>query len=840
MKEFSGNFKSVAIVLLFGLVCGLSAENPAQNQGTKAQIKDVSVEEAANEGKRPVTFTVVLPNQPSATEEFAAGELASYLKKMTGREPNRIAENSVANVKNAIYLGQTKTAERAGFSFSRFDEERWTVCSSDAGLIIGGGGLRGTLYGVYHYLEDICGVRWFNPAEEDVPKLKNPPLDSITLAGKPVFTYRLLYVEGHDLDSMFLSRLRQNADLGPWKVSIWEAIRPMSPAGVHSMLVYLPPEKYSKDHPEYYALGSQGARKYGQLCLMNPGTRQAMLKVVRELLAKRYAMKASLSLPSMQFFDMSHMDNGDYCHCEACTKFAQGHGDAFSAVNLDFVNYIADEIAKDYPDIIFTTFAYTFTEKPPKGIRPKENVLVLLCDTQSSEAAPIESSQNHVFQDYVRSWGEIADNLRIHDYWTTYDFQSMPSSGITTELPLPSEFAIAPDLRFFQANNCRQISAEFEYPAEGDVHDFKQYLYLHLMENPELNVEWLMEDFANRFYGAAGKLFLQYRRNLLAAYRTRIPFIGWDPTPGMYAYLDTAFLAQSEKLFDEGSKLLKNDMVRLRRWNHARIALDRAVLMRVSYLAEEFCRNPRQNTAFPFDLKLVRGRVAETWRAAAELRYNADWIRVKRPNSTSVANGQRKNEVGKLNAELERWRLDEVRCPVPEQMPTKLKNIPVGKLHVFPLASCWSFQNKAKPTDAPDSLFGQVLRLEFEQGKTGRFREEALQAFSYDRINKRILSEIKLPMSEVKQAGWNWIHFGKIKAAPDTYLALTYSWHLQFDISGLADPNRSTREYDLWIRARFAGKDFPCGEAKDKNSMEFDSIILADPARNDAVDHPTL
>ena len=93
MKEFSGNFKSVAIVLLFGLVCGLSAENPAQNQGTKAQIKDVSVEEAANEGKRPVTFTVVLPNQPSATEEFAAGELASYLKKMTGREPNRIAEN---------------------------------------------------------------------------------------------------------------------------------------------------------------------------------------------------------------------------------------------------------------------------------------------------------------------------------------------------------------------------------------------------------------------------------------------------------------------------------------------------------------------------------------------------------------------------------------------------------------------------------------------------------------------------------------------------------------------------------------------------------------------------
>ena len=43
----------------------------------------------------------------------------------------------------------------------------------------------------------------------------------------------------------------------------------------------------------------------------------------------------------------------DFCQCEKCRAFNASHGGKDSAALLDFVNRVASEIKKEYPDVPF-------------------------------------------------------------------------------------------------------------------------------------------------------------------------------------------------------------------------------------------------------------------------------------------------------------------------------------------------------------------------------------------------------------------------------------------------------------------------------------------------------
>ena len=53
--------------------------------------------------------TIVIPDQPSQQEKFAAQELSDHLKKITGDETTVVAENGFNGTKPVIYVGKTKS-----------------------------------------------------------------------------------------------------------------------------------------------------------------------------------------------------------------------------------------------------------------------------------------------------------------------------------------------------------------------------------------------------------------------------------------------------------------------------------------------------------------------------------------------------------------------------------------------------------------------------------------------------------------------------------------------------------------------------------------------------------
>jgi hypothetical protein len=113
-------------------------------------------------GGKP-TVVIVTPEDVIPAEETAALELAEYLKKATGGEFAMAAEPEHDPAQPAIYIGPTEFAKHHGLDAASWGPERWAMQSAGDSLILVGGQTRGTLYAVYHFLEDVVGVPLVEP-----------------------------------------------------------------------------------------------------------------------------------------------------------------------------------------------------------------------------------------------------------------------------------------------------------------------------------------------------------------------------------------------------------------------------------------------------------------------------------------------------------------------------------------------------------------------------------------------------------------------------------------------------------------------------------------------------
>ena len=163
--------------------------------------------------------------------------------------------------------------------------------------------------------------------------------------------------------------------------------------------------------------------------------------------------------------------------------------------------------------------------------------------------------------------------------------------------------------------------------------------------------------------------------------------------------------------------------------------------------------------------------------------------------------------------------------PAAHQLPGELAGTSRKSLHIFPISSAY-LHNETQPgmfkfAEEKDSIFGCVAYLDFEPAKS-KFdvKGSALHVFTYQTDTKKTMTEIKLPFSKLDKSNWTWVHYGKIKASANTYLAISGTWLCQFDLSNLAGPERKMREYDLWIRVRCRNI------APGKDRLEFDTLIL--------------
>ncbi|MBM3499428.1 MAG: DUF4838 domain-containing protein, partial [Armatimonadetes bacterium] len=566
----------------------------------------------------------------------------------------------------------------------------------------------------------------------------------------------------------------------------------------------VPPKEHFAAHPEWFSLidGERKADGYYQLCLTNPELRDFMVQRLRAYIDGARAEAEQAGKPAPVVYSISQNDWGGQCQCEACQAIAKAEESEVGPL-LDFLNYIADAIRDDYPDIYIDTLAYMYTQQAPKSIRPRDNLIIRLCDTQSNFTRSITDPENEAFREHLSSWARIAKNLRVWDYAVSY----APYYG----LPLPTVHTYGPDYRFYAEHNVEGVFTEHEYTILADLRDLKIWMMMKLLEDPYQDYDRLLTTFTDGFYGPAGQPIREYLAKLEAASAEKISYLSMGASPPSYRYLDLAFVTEAQRLFDAAEAAVQDDAELLQRVRHARLPLDRAAVVRYPTLMREWLAAGQDPAAMPLDRDAIAARYRQTWHEQIELRL---------PEDERAAEGDRcDGEVAALTSR---------RAYVP--LPERFRDLPPGSVFDFTAEATRNWADIVKVVPA-DTESGVTNRLELTEGllqTDGEGRSYALPMpwGLYDQVNKQWLSGAPIKPEDVLGPGYHWYKMGSHKIVPSHYLYFFWSWIIQLDVDSVIDPQNPDAEFEVWANIAFEGPGFPHGEAGQTNAIGVERVVL--------------
>lgn len=452
---------------------------------------------------------IVLPDSPTAVERTAADELKAAVRRISGEEWQIIPERAEPAGERNFLIGATRAAARIAPAAWRTDEILVAPLSNGS-IVLAGDPVRGPIYAVDTYLEDVCGVRWWTSAESDYPTLREMPPVVSAIRHAPVFRYRETYYrDGFNAD--FKVRMKGNFSSRTRFMYTPMEFIPKEKGGDHRLYYFesrgsayhshfetLPPSRHFASHPEWYSeIG--GRRVAKQLCLTNDEMAEAYIaETLRRLRTD----------PAVDFISVSQNDWAGPCDCVRCRAVIAEEG-AVSGLYLRFANRVAEAVEREFPSVTVDTFAYRFTRKPPRLTRPRRNVTVRLCDIECAFNAPIATSGlDDDFLADLREWGRLAPGrLYIWDYATDF---------VSYMMPHPNLDVLGPNLRLFAGSG---VTGVFEQGdalcSAGSFAALEHWVIAHLLWDPSRDARGLRDAFILGYYGEAAAPHVRRCRDIV-------------------------------------------------------------------------------------------------------------------------------------------------------------------------------------------------------------------------------------------------------------------------------------------------------------------------------------
>jgi hypothetical protein len=501
----------------------------------------------ADEGTSP--YQIVLATNAIPSERYAAEELQRYLERITGAKLSVVSDAETAG-SHEILLGKNARSQKltTKLSFSDFGSDGFALRTEGDHLIIAGGQPRGTLYGVYTLLEEKLGVRWFTPELEVVPQTNRLILPSLNETRVPALQYREVFWTEMMRNPDFAARHRLNGEHYQLTFKHGGRAAVYFPF-VHSFDTLIPPDLYT-NHPEYFPLiNGRRASGYVQRCLSNPDAVNLAIARVRQWLKEH---------PEASIISVSQNDTGNWCRCEKCQALDEKEGSPAASL-IQFVNAIAADIERDYPNVRIDTLAYQYTRKPPATLRPRRNVIIRLCSIECCFAHPLEScvsDENRRFREDIAAWQPVATTLYVWDYTPNFAHYQQP---------FPNFGALQPNVQFFISHGVKGLFEEGNYSSGGggEMGPLRAYLLAELLWNPETDIRKQTDEFLAAYYGAAApklRAYLELMEQQVHNAATHAHIFDRPQAP----YLNEAFLGQADRLLMEAEEAAQSDDQRFR------------------------------------------------------------------------------------------------------------------------------------------------------------------------------------------------------------------------------------------------------------------------------------
>lgn len=485
---------------------------------------------------RAETVIVCSPGA-TAPELNAARELAWHLTRITGA-PFECRTNVTRAPRRAVIVGPGALATKyfGDANLAELGPEEFVQRTRGQRLLLAGGRPRGTLYAVYHFLQEQCGVRWWTPWATNLPQRATLSVPELNRREQPAFEYREpFWFAG--FDPLWKVRNGVNGQTRPipaeWGGSI------LYKGFAHTFYALVPPETYFSKHPEWYSLlNGKRTHEGAQLCLSNPELRDFVVQRVKEWLREA---------PEAAIVSVTQNDWHGACQCPNCRATDEAEGSPSGSM-IAFVNYIAERIEPEFPRVAVDTFAYQYTRKPPRHIRPRHNVIVRLCSIECNFREPLDHPSNAAFLADLEGWAKICSRLYVWDYTT--DFHNYVQ-------PHPNWFTLGANVRLFHKYRVRGVFEQGAYQGfGGEMGELRAWLLAQLLWNPQQDDRALIREFLDGYYGPAGAFIVRYLQRLHDASKDfYLPCYTRAGAP----HLKATVLVEAERLWQQAEQAVAQD-----------------------------------------------------------------------------------------------------------------------------------------------------------------------------------------------------------------------------------------------------------------------------------------
>ena len=477
---------------------------------------------------------------------LAKEEIILYTKKVTGADIGKLPPRIViSTVKNKDVPADIRNA----LSKVKSDEAFYMGSVRGKFYIVGTTGV-GAWYGACDFMERFLGVRFFTPYEDGTlftPK-KDVWVSDSSRVDSPFFPIRLVNQCGTGgFDQMTREWAGHNRIQapGPWGITdslvkyvkFHEQRMRMDRArdGGHlTFYLAVPPKKYNKTHPEYFAL-SGGKRNTNtghhntHHCMSHPEVQKMVCEYILAHIDK-YGESASFA------FGAPDSTKG-WCECENCRKLDQGNDLNVSRRFHTVTQKIAEKVYEKRPDAKLWTWAYANYRDIYDGLKIDERMNVVFCPHGRCYGHTLDDPKcphNGKIYAMLLDWLKVSKKIQIYEYDMCYPSGYEPYSEVMVR-----------DMKLYKKLGLLGSKHEIYYPhtrfAKNRLHGGSPltstygmlnkwqfwYLFCKSAWNPDLDYEKTLAEMERSFYGKtypAMKKYNDLRRKL------------WREAPGCVGY----------------------------------------------------------------------------------------------------------------------------------------------------------------------------------------------------------------------------------------------------------------------------------------------------------------
>lgn len=487
----------LSYLLVFGTLFGL-VNPPAPPVFTPESIVVPvdSVEKMTIIDTGASAYVIVKGTDASPTENTAALKLQTYLKQISGVELAVVVDTAPAQAKE-IVVGKTNR-EGALYTVDRtaLGDDGFIIKTVGQKVIIAGGELRGTLYGVFDFLQKFLGCKWLSNTAIIIPEQSAVAVPvSMDVREIPAFKFRA--------PTMVYNMTSINPDyaLANKINGLIPSVNTPALGGMiadypgHTAAIILPPAEYFATHPEYYAQTETGERITDNPCLSNEDVIQKYID---------YAKKQIQDNPNLTSITMGLNDSDVTCHCDACEAiYAEEGANAGTLIRL--LNSVCDAIRPLNSSVKLLTFAYASTVEAPKTVCD-ENIIIYYCPITMCYAHPLQECDYDASKDACRQlveWGKVTNNIYIFEYPMNYSEQALPYAKYD---------AMQPNIQFYYENHASGLFNCAVSNCDPNFFVLDNYIYAKLLWNPYADLESIIAEFMVDYFGEGWQYVREYLR----------------------------------------------------------------------------------------------------------------------------------------------------------------------------------------------------------------------------------------------------------------------------------------------------------------------------------------